>query len=178
MSSDLITRFSTAIPLDTFRAEVDSVMRALLGGMKTLPSVEVGRIEAGKILPPPQFVPDPEHVIVIGLDGLEEEILLTPVTIDPAPPLVSIEESGTYVTASVGRTRKPLEYVLAASVIVVLAKYSSQLVMDDAFLWTSRAESEPDEFVDAIRLKEFSGDIGKAARAFYSSLPVSHPRGG
>jgi hypothetical protein len=173
MSLDLTTRVSVTLALDLFKSEAGSVARALLGGASALPAVKVAIMEGGNTLPPPQLIPDSEQILLIGMEGLEEEILLIPLRIDPAPPFVTREESGTYVTASVGLTRRPLEYVLAAAVIIVLARHSSENVIDPGLAWNSREESAPNQFFDTVRLRELSEDASAASKIFYSCLPLS-----
>jgi hypothetical protein len=171
MSSDLTTRVIDSMSLDEFRSDVSNAMRDILN-LSSCPLPVVARLESGELVPPPQSMPQPSDVLYIGLPNSEEAIDLITQVIDSQPPYVVPEEAGVYATASIGATRRPLEYALAAAVIVTLARRSSQVITDNALLWCSNLESDPEDFVRLISLKNPQGDLVSSAAAFYSHLPV------
>ena len=94
------------------------------------------------------------------------------IKIEELPPYITKDEAGIWAGITVAASRTPLEFSLAASVAVALAKLNNTFVVDEG-IWVSQRESLPDEFARILSVKSASLNILNAASELYKNMNIN-----
>lgn len=170
MSADLQVKLSTAISIERMKLLTELTLQELLD-LSFKPTLHAQELRNGVLHPLSTSMVGKDQALIFKLNREEESVFVVVVEI-PRQHLVSDEEAGLWVSISVAGTQSPLEYALAASMAIGLAKEMSTAVVDHALLWSPLIETRPSELARKLRVPGPTSDMRAAAEAMYSSLPL------
>ena len=170
MSSDLSVRIPGPVEIAALVQPTEATLHTLLN-VPRVPSVHLFLMQAGNQRPvhTGRLSHDQAGMFFFQLDGFIEAVGVTVVEVPPHPLLLP-EESGLWAHITVAAARTPLEFALAASVAVALARLVGSTVIDDDFRWNPVFEQSPDAFLEAVRVPEPMPDLPHAAAVMYTRI--------
>jgi hypothetical protein len=171
MSSDLSVRLTRPINIVELVQEVVTVTRELLN-VASIPLLKVFRLESGARYPVTSGIIEHHgQGFVVKIEGFDEAVSITVIEI-PHDSMILANESGLWAGVAVAAMRTPLEFALAASVVVALARLSNTTIVDDGLVWTPFLEQSPDDFVKKVMVHEQYSDPRVAADCMYLKRPL------
>jgi hypothetical protein len=172
VSSDLSVKLTRAVPF----AELIPQAELALGEILAVPEAAVLRVEEvekGVTRPVTRGAIDSHGpMLLIGIEGGEEVVGVTVCDLPELYPHMPEEEAGPWASIAVGATRTPLEFALAASVAIALARLLNTKIVDDGAVWSLTREREPGEFTRALSVRGRFADIRGAAESLRAAMPV------
>jgi len=91
--------------------------------------------------------------ILIGFEGYEDGVAAIISEVPLQLPHITEDEAGKWAGIVVGVKKSPIEFSLAASLAISLARMQDSDVIDDGCRWNKVFKQKPDEFMNAIRAK-------------------------
>ena len=174
MSIDLNLKLIRPVKIDLLLPQVSKILKVILGQANIPNITAVGYDYDNK-----DFVPLKSNVI-----DLSSGMILFKMDIDEEPEIVNVgvvqiehpqlsdEEQGSFIYVNSGSQRTPLEFALMAAVAAAIGCYLDTPVIDDRPFFTAIQNQSANEFVNAIKVKDFFNDYRTASQVFYQSLPL------
>ncbi len=114
----------------------------------------------------------------VGPTALEHNAYFDTIEMEAIPPWLPEERAGTYAYAE-AKGIWSLPYVIAASIIITLARQNKQPIIDDGARWI-KSETiamiddgyDANHVFEALKNPEPFASVDEAATAFYKRLPV------
>ncbi len=114
-----------------------------------------------------------EQQLLVGLEGMEEEVPMTVRAVHYPPPGRSRVPYTTWSAAILlGDQASPVAFALVASLAIALAEESKSVVRDRLHAWNAFSERPPEALARLLTLPAPSIDLQSAAVAFYRALPI------
>lgn len=159
MSLDLDTTLDEPISLGKIVQEASEIFAQLLANDAT-PEIFVYEIVDGDRKPPPVLIGVGDSVLSIGLIEHDGEFSLIARQAAERIHYEGAPATSYDVEASVTGKRTALQMVLAACVMISIARHSKQLIEDNWGAWTDAGAQLPDQF-----LRNLKPDLIEEARA-------------
>lgn len=168
MSSDLSVQLKRQVLLQDVVQGATAVLSALVE-VCDVPDMHVYKLEQGVWHRYTEEVfGEPGQVFALKVGDLREAVEVTVVTLPPHP-MMPEHETGTWAGSSVGAMRTPVEFVLAASVAVALARLVGSTVIDEAVRWNAVYEQPPDAFLRAVGEQRAPVDLATAIAELHAA---------
>ena len=114
----------------------------------------------------------------LGPSALDENVSLLDIEWEADPPWLPEDKAGIYAFVTTGGN-VPLRYVVAAAVIIAVARQSNDVISDDATRWIRPEDRQlldngygADMFLQALRNPQAFKYVDEAAAFFYKRLPI------
>jgi hypothetical protein len=108
--------------------------------------------------------------LLVGLDGNEDGVSVSITEVQLQPPYVTEDEAGKWAVVTVGVKKSPIEFSLAASIAIALAKSQGSDITDDGRIWNNVFKQKPVEFMQAVRVNNKLCDFYQASKAMFDKL--------
>lgn len=169
MSSDLHVKLTQSVKVAELLIATEVTMKELLA-VPAVPHLSIEEMDKGVRQPiMTDEIAQSCPMFLIGLEGFDEVVGIVVTEIPRCPPFVTDEEAGLYAGITVSAMRTPLEFALAASVAIALARISNTTVIDDGTRWSSILEQPPEDFAKAIAVSGSFDNIVSSAQAMYAA---------
>jgi len=150
MSSSLSVKLKNDIKIYDLLFNCELVLKKLLRH-SDIPQLMVYSIENNVRIPfQRETFGEDKDFILVGFEGYEDSVCISTAEIPIHLPHVTEDEAGKWAVISVGIKRSSIEFVLAASLAIALAKMQDSCVIDDGCRWNKVSKQKPEEFMQAI----------------------------
>lgn len=153
MSSDLSVKFKDSIKVSDLLNDAESVLKELLM-VSEVPKMMAYNLE-NKVRKPfeEEMFGQNKDYLLIGFEGYQDGVSVIISEVPLHLPYVTEDEAGKWAGISVGIKKSHIEFSLAASLAISLARMQNSDVIDDGCRWNKVFKQKPDEFMNVIRAK-------------------------
>lgn len=170
MSSGLSVKLNRKINVKDLILDCNLIMKDILC-VSEIPRLVVSIFENGKkkLLEKGEIGNDGEYLLV-QLEGIDDGISISFTEIKLQLPYITEDESGIWSSITVGIKKSHIEFALAASIAIKIAKTQNTNIQDDGCIWNKKLRINPNEFLKSIAVNKKSISIEEAAEIMFKSL--------
>ena len=170
MSASLSVKVLDSLSIQDLILKTEFILRKILNGVE-IPRIIVNEMQNGEcFLPNERFIGKNGQFILIGFFNCSDSVSLSIIEVQLKLPYILEDEAGRWAKISVGTTKSPVEFALAAAVAGAFTIKKNTDIIDDGCVWTKEFKQQYKLFIERISVQVKVKDYTDASNLFFNKL--------
>ncbi|MFD2328617.1 hypothetical protein ACFSR7_05090 [Cohnella sp. GCM10020058] len=173
MSSDLSVKVIHSIPLNSFVSLMHNSLKQLLS-IENLPELifKNDGDELTVAIEVDTVIGLKGQYILIGIRDMPDAVIMMFYEVEDHPPHVTPEEVGIWGLISVGASKSPAEFAIAAAAAVALSSTQLSVILDNGCVWSSSFEVNVQDLMEKLTVKSKGENFYESAKNMFSMMKI------